>query len=105
MKYGFEVVGIDIIPQTVPGGGGLMGTAGAVLGPPIVQSVVGKGEDAVIAILNTLFAGFKAERKVKDRNWAGSPRAVARPGFPLIRTCPSKASGSSSYFATLLSRL
>ena len=38
---------------------------------------------------------------------AGSPRAVARPGFPQIRTCPIKASGSSSQeFATpLLSTL
>ena len=30
-------------------------------------------------------------------NWAGSPRAVARPGFPQIRTCPIKASGSSCH--------
>jgi len=32
-----------------------------------------------------------------DRQMAGSPRGIAPPGLPQIRTCPIRASGSSSY--------
>jgi hypothetical protein len=39
--------------------------------------------------------------KPQSRVAAGSPRAVARPGFPQIRACPIKAHGSSCHvFAT-----
>ena len=43
----------------------------------------------------------RVQRAGKSEEVAGSPRAVARPGFPQIRACPIKAPGSSCHvFAT-----
>ena len=73
--YRFEVYGIDIIPQVVPGTGGMMGKAGAEFGIPHIRTVVGKGEEAVIRILTMLYAGFLAEQKV-------NPNAALETGYP-----------------------
>jgi len=75
VRYGFHVFSIDIIPQPVPGSGGMMGTAGADLGLPDVRTILGKGENSVFQILITMYAGFQAERKV-------NPKAVFESDHP-----------------------
>jgi hypothetical protein len=64
VHYDIEVVSIDIIPQLVPGSGGLMGKAGVILGLPEPRLMIGVGGERVIPILHTLCAGFQAERKI-----------------------------------------
>lgn len=62
--YDYGVTGIDIIPQVIPGTGGQMGKAGADLQLPTLESITGRGEEAVFGILVILFSGYLAEREV-----------------------------------------
>lgn len=61
---GYGVTIIDIIPQVVPGTGGQMGKAGAELQLPTLESITGRGEEAVFEILVILLSGYFAERAV-----------------------------------------
>jgi len=61
---GYRVNSIDIIPQVVPGTGGQMGKAGAELQLPTLETITGRGEEAVCGILVTLLSGYLAERGV-----------------------------------------
>lgn len=62
------------------------------------QSGVGAARLAIQSSSATAIAGAVQLRPQLTRlQVAGWPRGIAPPGLPQIRTCPSRASGSSSH--------